>query len=280
MIRTPQCAAYHNDKKAPTVLFCIEDMKNDWFTVENIDSATFVLSEYRHREEPHCYLLCGSERALLIDTGLGVADIAAVVRTLTDLPVTAALTHAHWDHIGGLSGFHEIAVHKDEAAWLSDRFPLSIAEVKAQLLKEPCVCPPDFDPQAYRLFCGKPTRLLCDGDVFELGGRTVEVLHTPGHSPGHCCFYEPARKTLYTGDLLYRGTLYADFPSTDPAAFYASVKKLQALDVKRLLPGHHALDIPVSLRDAVADGLAAVEQCGKLRHGGGRFSFEMFQIQL
>ena len=52
----------------------------DWFTIEPLDGDTFAISEYRHWEETHCYLLLGTERALLIDTGLGVADIGAVVR--------------------------------------------------------------------------------------------------------------------------------------------------------------------------------------------------------
>ena len=48
---------------------------NTWFTVEQVDSQTFAISEYKHWEETHCYLLCGQEKAILIDTGLGVSDI-------------------------------------------------------------------------------------------------------------------------------------------------------------------------------------------------------------
>ena len=61
---------------------------DEWFTVEQVSSDTFVISEYRHREETHCYLLLGDTRAVLIDTGLGVADIGAAVCGLTSLPVT------------------------------------------------------------------------------------------------------------------------------------------------------------------------------------------------
>lgn len=75
-------------------------MQYNWFTVEKIDAWTFAISEYKHWEETHCYLLCGTERAILIDTGLGVANIKKVVENLTDLPVTVLTTHAHWDHIG------------------------------------------------------------------------------------------------------------------------------------------------------------------------------------
>lgn len=75
---------------------------SDWFTVEQIDADSYVISELKHWEETHCYLLCGSERAVLIDTGLGVENIREIVGRLTNLPVIVILTHAHWDHIGGL----------------------------------------------------------------------------------------------------------------------------------------------------------------------------------
>ena len=171
-------------------------------------------------------------------------------------------------------------MHEAERAWLSERFPLSLAEVKANLLKQPCSFPQAFDPSAYRLFHGEPTRLLHDGDTLDLGGRAVTVIHTPGHSPGHCCFYEPARQYLYTGDLLYRGTLYANFPSTDPQAFFTSLKRLQAYEIHRLLPGHHDLNIPVSLLLEAAEGFAAIARSDKLHHGGGTFSFEHITVCL
>ena len=68
---------------------------SNWFTVDHIDEDTFVISEPKHWEETHCYLVCGRERAVLIDTGLGVADIAEAVSSLTPLPVFAVLTHTH-----------------------------------------------------------------------------------------------------------------------------------------------------------------------------------------
>ena len=73
----------------------------DWFTIDKIDEQTYIISEYRHWEETHCYLLIGGERCLLIDTGLGICNIYEQVRKLTDMSVTAVATHIHWDHIGG-----------------------------------------------------------------------------------------------------------------------------------------------------------------------------------
>lgn len=102
---------------------------NGWFTVEIIDHDTLAISEYRHWEETHCFLLLGSDKALLIDTGLGVSNIRAVVNRLTDLPVEVFATHVHWDHIGGHKYFQGIFVHEAEKTWLR-QFPIPLQVVK------------------------------------------------------------------------------------------------------------------------------------------------------
>ena len=101
----------------------------DWFTVEKIDNSTFAISEYKHWEETHCYLLCGNEKAILIDTGLGVANIKKIVDSLTKLPIMVVTTHIHWDHIGGHKFFDNIAVHEAEKDWLAVKFPIPLPAV-------------------------------------------------------------------------------------------------------------------------------------------------------
>ena len=253
---------------------------SDWFTVEKIDAQTFAISEYKHWEETHCYLLCGRERALLIDTGLGVANIKIVVDNFTSLPVIVATTHVHWDHIGGHRYFDNIAVHELEKDWLSDQFPLSLQAVKNNLIKFPCDFPIDFNIDDYHIFQGEPQKVLHDDDLLDLGGRQIQVVHTPGHSPGHCCFYEPERGYLYSGDLIYKGCLYAFYPTTDPQLFYNSVERVLKLKIARILPSHHQLNIPVSLIDEIEDRFAQIERSGELRQGSGLFDFGDFQIQI
>lgn len=155
----------------------------EWFTIDQIDANTYIISEYRHWEETHCYLLNGSERSLLIDTGLGISNIYEEILKLTDKPVSAVATHIHWDHIGGHQYFPDFYAHELELNWLDGEFPLSLETIK-EMVVDRCDLPDGYDVTTYQFFQGMPTRILRDGDRIELGGRSIQVLHTPGHSPG------------------------------------------------------------------------------------------------
>lgn len=255
-------------------------MSPNWFTVERLEEDTWAISEYGHWEETHCYLLAGLERALLLDTGLGVAPIRPVAEALTALPITAALTHAHWDHIGGLGEFSQTLCHVSEVPWLSGHFPLPLAAVKENLLRPPHTFPAAFDPDRFTLYRGGVTRAVEDGAVLDLGGRRLTALHTPGHSPGHLCWWEPDRGTLYAGDLLYRGKLDMFYPTTDPAAFLASVRRVARLPARALRPGHHSLDVSPALAGQVLDSLESLEREGQLVQGRGVIPFDGFSVHL
>ena len=255
-------------------------MQGGWFTVEKVDSDTFIISEYRHWEEVHCYLLIGVKKALLIDTGLGVGNLKSVVSDLTRLPVEVVTTHVHWDHIGGHRFFQNIAVFEDEEKWLSGQFPLPLSVVKESLLKEPCHFPENFDIAAYQIYQNGAACVLHDGDIIDLQSRRLRVIHTPGHSPGHICLYEKERQYLFSGDLVYAGCLDAFYPTTDPDLFRASIKKVKDLPIQRILPGHHQWDIPPSLIQKIDGAFDELWQAGKLKHGMGIFDFHQFQIHI
>ena len=251
----------------------------DWFTIDQVDDSTYIISEYRHWEETHCYLLIGSERALLIDTGLGVCNIYEQVRRLTDKPVTAVATHIHWDHIGGHKYFPEFYAHEEELDWLNGKFPLPLQAVK-NMVADRCELPEDFCFDGYSIFQGKPGRLLDDGDTIDLGGRTIQVLHTPGHSPGHLCFWEDEKGYLYSGDLVYEGTLFANYPSTDPQSYLTSLEKIALLPVKQIFPGHYSLDIRPELVTQMRDAFRGLNEDEKLYHGSGTHNFGDWAIAL
>lgn len=250
-----------------------------WFTIEQIDEMTYCISEYRHWEETHCYLLNGTTYSLLIDTGLGIANIYEEIIKLTDKPVIAVATHIHWDHIGGHRYFSKFYAHESELPWLQGNFPLPLEMIQKQIT-ECCDLPKDFDVHTYELFQGTPQRLLKDGDVIQLGERKIDVIHTPGHSPGHLCFWEKERGYLFTGDLVYKGTLLAYYPSTDPQAYLSSLAKLTTLPVQKIFSGHHSLAIQPNLIKRVYDALVALEHEGKLHHGSGKFDYGDWAIWL
>lgn len=252
---------------------------NDWFTIEKIDAHTYIISEYRHWEETHCYLLNGSERSLLIDTGLGICNISDTIEKLTDKPVTAVATHIHWDHIGGHKYYSDFYAHEAELEWLNGGFPQPLEAIKGYVV-ERCDLPNGYDVNNYELFQGMPTAVLHGGECIDIGGRCIEVMHTPGHSPGHMCFWEKKRGYLYTGDLIYKSTLAAWFPSTDPEAYLQSVEKIAELPVKRVLPAHHSLDIQPEILFRVRDAFRHLKAEGQLHHGSGIFDYGDWAVWL
>lgn len=250
-----------------------------WFTIDQIDENTYIISEYRHWEETHCYLLKGNGRALLIDTGLGVSNISEEVKKLTDQPVTAVATHIHWDHIGGHQYYPDFYAHEKELNWLSGEFPLSMETIR-EMVVDRCDLPEGYDVDAYEFFQGAPTRVLRDGDIIDIGGRIITVFHTPGHSPGHMCFWEAAKGYLFTGDLVYKDTLFAYYPSTDPQAYLKSLEKIAALPVKRVFPAHHTLDIQPEILGRMRDTFCQLDAEGNLHHGSGTFNFGDWAVWL
>lgn len=250
-----------------------------WFITKQIDNNTFVISEPNHWEETNCYLLIGNEKALLIDTGLGVSDILTEVRKITDKPIIAVPTHVHWDHIGGLGSFPEFYVHELEKDWIDGKFPLSVEFVKKMLVKDNNLTD-TINADDYAVFQGNPSGVLKDGDVIDLGSRKIAILYTPGHSPGHICFFEEETGYLFSGDLIYKGTLFANYESTDPEKYFESVKKIAKFSIKRIFPAHHSLDISKEMISDVLEGLNDIKKEGKLCHGSGKFDFNNWSILL
>ncbi len=103
---------------------------DNWFTIDTIDENTYAISEYKHWEETHCYLLNGTKRSLLIDTGLGICNISKVVSKPTDKPVTAIATHIHWDHIGGHKYYPDFLCTRSGTGLLCGSFPQPLEMIK------------------------------------------------------------------------------------------------------------------------------------------------------
>jgi glyoxylase-like metal-dependent hydrolase (beta-lactamase superfamily II) len=164
------------------------------------------------------YLIEGSERAILFDTGMGRGDLAGVVRSLTSLPVDVALTHGNRDHFLQVDRFPDRAVYM--SAKDITRMPPALVTAKYKWVK--------------------------DGDVLDLGGgRRFVVAEVPGHSLGSVLYIDMANKVAIIGDAISSGSMVYMFSPTCAALdeYLAGLKKLEvrvsALDGLTLLVGHH-----------------------------------------
>lgn len=212
----------------------------DWFDVQEVEPGIFAIEEPLHVERVKSHLVVGTERAVLIDTGMGVGDIRAVVDDLTDLPVTVLLSHTHWDHVGGNTGFDEILVHPAEAEQLSKGFGNERLQrwFAPQQLIGPL--PAGVTVETLSIPPSSATGDLVEGQTIYLGGRTLEVLHCPGHSPGGLVFLDRANGVLFSTDVAYRGNLYV-YGGPTMTTYGHSLQRLAALapDLRVLYPSHN-----------------------------------------
>jgi hydroxyacylglutathione hydrolase len=219
----------------PCVASVADPADASWFTATQVADKTWRIDDHG---ADNLYLVVGEEKALLIDTGLGGADIVSLVRTLTDLPVVVVNTHGHPDHAGGNSQFAE-AYAGEKDFDLIRRFS-SREEGGAG-------GPPVPDEWRY----AGPTHETVlvpvgQGDVFDLGGRQLEVIDVPGHTPGGICLLDRKHKLLFSGDN-NNPQEWMFLEHSRPLEVY--LQTLQALEARgdefdTLLPGHGgALDV-------------------------------------
>jgi glyoxylase-like metal-dependent hydrolase (beta-lactamase superfamily II) len=234
-------------------------VSDPWFEVYRIRPGTFAIYEPHQYEEVICYLLIGSKRALLFDTGMGISNIRKVVEELTSLPVSVLNSHTHNDHVGDNWRFSDI--YGMDTDFTRADAKGSREDAQAEIAPEE-ICgdlPPGFNAQEYSTKPFHISHWLHDGDKIELGGRTLQVIATPGHTPDSIALLDAKNKLLLTGDTFYPGPIFLYRPETDLDAYVASVKKLAALAprLQLLLPAHN---VPVADPAYLPKVVAAIEQ--------------------
>ena len=188
------------------------------------------------------WLVRGSENALAVDTGSGIVAPAALVEAIADRPVTAVALNNYYDHAGGWHDFSARACHRLDAPVLEN--PDAGALAIGDYLNESTLwsLPREgFSLDDYAMTAARATRLVDEGDVFDLGDRTLEVLHVPGRTPGGLAIWEAASGSLFTSDMLYDGEHGLAWPPDDATAYAASLRRMRALPVRRVFPGHYGV---------------------------------------
>ena len=191
------------------------------------------------------WLVLGRERALAVDSGTGMRSPVPLVEALSDRPVLAVALNCFYDHAGGLHHFAERACHGSDAPAIaepngktseSDEF---VSDSMFSALPEA-----GYRASDYRMRGAAPTQLLEEGDVIDLGDQRIEVLHTPGMTPGSLCLWERETGSLFTSDTMYDDPRDRGLNPPDPAAFAQSLERLRELPVSRVYGGHFG---PLSL---------------------------------
>jgi glyoxylase-like metal-dependent hydrolase (beta-lactamase superfamily II) len=212
-----------------------------WFQIYRIRPGIFAVYEPLQLEEVISYLIVGERRALLFDTGLGIGNIQTVANSLTKLPVSVLNSHTHNDHVGDNWRFSDI-YGRDTGFTRADARG-SKADAQAELAPgQLCgALPAGFDAKAYATKPFRITHWLHDGDTIDLGGRTLKVIATPGHTPDAIALLDEKNGLLFPGDSFYLGPIYLYRPETDLDAYVASMQKLAALTphLQLLLPSHN-----------------------------------------
>lgn len=165
--------------------------QNSGYSLEELCPSVYAIDD---RQEESMYLVCGRERALMIDTGSSGEPLTPLIRSLWDGPIELALTHAHFDHMYHWDEFSTVSLHSEDiAAWNKVLRPVVWISSVGSGKK----------PKRYPMESCRPLR---EGDTIPLGGKELQVIHAKGHTPGSVIFADEADRLLFTGDAFGSGS--------------------------------------------------------------------------
>lgn len=215
----------------------MEYRRMNGYRVERLDDGLWAIDDER---QDSLYLVEGTERALLIDTGMGRESPLPVLRTLTDKPIDLALTHAHVDHMEHAEAFETIYLHRADAAAWPGRLSL-LFRMGQRLFRVP----------RRRLSASRFTPIDA-ATVLDPGGCPIRVLPAPGHTPGSVIYVDDVHRVLFTGDAFGSGEaawMWLPFGASVSAyrdELRALLPKLERYRTYRFLGGHRLQGRPYS----------------------------------
>jgi len=179
----------------------VTQLENDMWVIETADNTTL-------------YIIEGSEKALLIDTGTKIAALDSIVRLITQKPLFVAVTHIHVDHAGNMNYFDDIYYHPADTMLLQ-RLPAYPGRV----------------------------HYLAEGDVFDLGNKKIEVQLMPGHTPGSVILLDRETGNCYSGDAFGSGHVWLQLrPHVSMAVYAESCRRMEKLmdeGITKIYCGHY-----------------------------------------
>ena len=257
-------------------------ISDPWFEVYKVAPAVFAIYEPHQSEEVISYLIVGDKRAALFDTGMGISDLKKVTSELTRLPIVVLNSHTHNDHVGDNWRFDTIYAMDTDFTRENARGSREDAQAEVGPGQICGKLPKGFDPKTYSTRPWKITAYTHDGDRIDLGGRSLEVIATPGHTPDSISLLERTNGLLFTGDTYYPAPIWLYRPETDLEAYAASIRRLAALapQVKVVLGAHNIPVAPPSVLPRLVTAFQTV-RAGKASAtpaSGGRVIYKVDDI--
>lgn len=232
-------------------------MKKAEHIITQIAPRTWCISEYGL---VNAFVAEGDEYAALIDTTCGIGNLQETVRKITDKPVVILLTHNHFDHNGGIYRFpgSKVYMHPADESLLEKMYAMSPDGTYNGLrdfyirTRGPVRCP-DIPVQELLDLIPQPQPdpafdwvAVNHGDTVDLGGRVLQVIHTPGHTDGGICWLDNESRILFSGDTVNNSIILMRQPDNDTKLikqYRDTVAKLWAMekDYDQLAIGHDGI---------------------------------------
>ncbi len=221
-----------------------------YYKVFQIDKHTWKIEDPFHS---FMYLMEGEKQAALLDTGDGFPGLLGCIRDLTAMPLFVINTHGHLDHIGGNSQLPDTAVYmkREDLSTAEEHmnykfrkaFIEGFAEEFGQDVPLEMLNEISWEQERGKM------RSLEEGQVFDLGGRCLEIIWTPGHTGGSVCVLDREKRALFSADTVCaQGVLLFFEHSASVSDYLQSIRKLKKKEkeYERIWPGHHESPLDLS----------------------------------
>ena len=263
-------------------------MNRDIYDIEKISAGPYDIWKIYERFEAAMYLVCGRERACLIDTAYGLTELKALTGELTQKPVTVINTHGHIDHVLGNCWFDRAMIHPADRALyqeIVDEYPSLVAQAWVRQTYGQYM--DGLDPSAVRFPAAEDVR---EGCAIDLGAKKLEVVELPGHTAGSILLIDRDEKLCFAGDALIEHLwLFLEEslpPETYRDALRRAVDVLKDAGVKRIYNGHYAYK-PLTIADTrvmlsgmerVCDGTARGKPFENAEGRGVEYAFGAWSV--